>query len=194
MSSQTPERRQSTRLQQRRAAVEAPAAAAEGGAAAAPPATALDWARFAALQHGGLAVCIVGVLLLAFGYDAGWMHTTHLSLLSLALCLLGLALHETRPVKVGRGGEHLCRASRAQSLVKHTAPRRSACQANSRTCVGAQPTLTAHKHQQRALFPRFTSPLLHPAPSVRSCSWKLAPRPPQRANEGMRLGVARFGC
>jgi hypothetical protein len=60
-----------------------------------------DYARFVTLQHGGLVLCVLGLALLACGYDAGWMHPTHLSILSLGLCLVGLFLHETRPYKVG---------------------------------------------------------------------------------------------
>lgn len=60
----------------------------------------LALARFIVLQHGGLVLCVAGILLLILGYEAEWMHKTHLSLLSLALCLVGLFLHETRPVNV----------------------------------------------------------------------------------------------
>jgi hypothetical protein len=72
------------------------AAAADAG----PPPTLGDYARFAALQHGGLALCVFGVALLICGYDAGWMHSTTLSLICLGFCLLGLFMHETRPVSV----------------------------------------------------------------------------------------------
>lgn len=73
------------------------AAAPAQAAASAPPST-LELLRFATLQHGGLVLCIIGVVLLMVGYDAGWMHPTHLSLTCLGLCLAGLFMHETRPV------------------------------------------------------------------------------------------------
>lgn len=84
----------------------AAAAGAARGAATAdePPHTAQptrwDYARFAALQHSGLALCVLGLALMACGYGRQWVHDTHLSLVSLALCLLGLFMHETRPYKV----------------------------------------------------------------------------------------------
>jgi hypothetical protein len=64
-----------------------------------PPPSTRDYLRVAVLQHGGLALAAAGIALLCTGYDAGWMHNTHLCLLSLLLCLLGLFMHETRPVK-----------------------------------------------------------------------------------------------
>ncbi|GBF96636.1 hypothetical protein Rsub_09382 [Raphidocelis subcapitata] len=90
--------------------VDAPAAS---GSAQEARASTADWVRFCALQHGGLALAAAGVALLVLGYDAGWMHPTHLCLLALVLCLLGLGMHETRPVKrtaedftgAGGGGE-----------------------------------------------------------------------------------------
>jgi hypothetical protein len=62
--------------------------------------TVLDIMRFALLQHAGLVLCVFGLALLALGYDREWMHNTHLSMLSLVLCLIGLFFHETRPYKV----------------------------------------------------------------------------------------------
>lgn len=70
---------------------------ADGGSA---PPTRAEWARFALLQHGGLLLCAAGIALLVAGYDAGWMHQTSLCLITLAFCLAGLAMHETRPVNV----------------------------------------------------------------------------------------------
>ncbi len=52
------------------------------------------------VQHVGLVFCVIGVALLALGYDKGWMHNTHLCLASLALCLVGLFFHEFRPYNV----------------------------------------------------------------------------------------------
>jgi len=91
-----------TATQRRKQQKPASAAAAADPAAAAPPppASTLDLVRFAALQHGGFVLCILGIALLVAGYEADWMHPTLLSLTSLGLCLLGLFMHETRPVNV----------------------------------------------------------------------------------------------
>lgn len=51
-------------------------------------------------QHVGLVCCVIGVALLALGYDKGWMHNTHLCIASLGLCLVGLFFHEFRPYNV----------------------------------------------------------------------------------------------
>lgn len=59
--------------------------------------TTKDKVNFYFAQHIGLVVCAVGVGLLSFGYDKGWMHNTHLCLLCLAFCLVGLFFHEFRP-------------------------------------------------------------------------------------------------
>jgi hypothetical protein len=93
---------QQRKQQQRQAARKGAAGDAAAGAPAADaPPSALAIARFAALQHCGLVLCALGIILLALGYDRGWMHNTQLSMVALAFCLLGLFFHETRPYKVG---------------------------------------------------------------------------------------------
>jgi len=56
-----------------------------------------DKLQFYFAQHIGLVVTVFAIGLLWVGYGQGWMHDTHLCLLSLGLCLLGLFFHETRP-------------------------------------------------------------------------------------------------
>jgi hypothetical protein len=62
--------------------------------------------NFYFLQHMGLVCVIVGVALVYFGYDQGWMHNTTLLLLSLAICLVGLFFHEFRPYNVSTTQMH----------------------------------------------------------------------------------------
>ncbi|KAI8463987.1 MAG: hypothetical protein J3K34DRAFT_526560 [Monoraphidium minutum] len=88
-----------TQRSSRRSAVAEQPPAALSAPAPEPKATTSDYVRFVSLQHGGLGLCAAGLGLLSVGYGRGWMHDTHLSLLALAFCLLGLFLHETRPYK-----------------------------------------------------------------------------------------------
>jgi hypothetical protein len=56
--------------------------------------------NFYIAQYLGIALCALGIGLLAAGYDRGWMHNTTLTLLSLGVCLVGLFFHEFRPFNV----------------------------------------------------------------------------------------------
>lgn len=68
-------------------------------AASTPPSSPLAQAFY---QYGGLLCCVTGVALLWLGYGAGWMHDTKLTLLCVALNVVGLFLHETRPFSLER--------------------------------------------------------------------------------------------
>jgi hypothetical protein len=85
---------------------EASAAAASAAPSTATPHSALAYAFY---QYGGLLCCVTGVALLWLGYGAGWMHDTKLTLLCVALNVLGLFLHETRPFSVSECCGHRCR-------------------------------------------------------------------------------------
>jgi hypothetical protein len=74
------------------------------GAYPLPPAPIKPHGRlaYAFYQHGGFAFCLTGVLMLWLGYGAGWMDDTRLTLLCVALNVVGLFLHETRPFSLQR--------------------------------------------------------------------------------------------
>lgn len=69
--------------------------------------TTVDKVNFYFAQHVGLVFCGVGIGVLGFGYDKGWMHNTHLCLLCLVLCLIGLFFHEFRPFNVSQAHLHI---------------------------------------------------------------------------------------
>eukprot|EP00775_Hariotina_reticulata_P002614 gene2614-2915_t len=54
-----------------------------------------------------------GIALLCFGYDKEWMHNTHLCLLSIVICLVGLIFHELRPFNSQRVHEEQQKAQQA---------------------------------------------------------------------------------
>jgi len=93
--------KQTTVLRQRggkaAATATAAAAAAPVQAVAEDELTTADKINWYLAQHVGLVFCGAGVGVLGFGYDKGWMHNTHLCLLCLLLCLIGLFFHEFRP-------------------------------------------------------------------------------------------------
>lgn len=60
----------------------------------------MEKVQFYVAQHVGLVICGGGVTLLGCGYDRGWMHNTHLCMLCLVFCLIGLLFHELRPYNV----------------------------------------------------------------------------------------------
>jgi hypothetical protein len=74
--------------------------------------TTMDKFNFYFAQHIGLVVSGIGIALLSFGYDKGWMHNTHLCLLCLAFCLVGLFFHEFRPYNVSKA-RHRAMSSQA---------------------------------------------------------------------------------
>jgi hypothetical protein len=153
----------------------APAAPQKQQQPAGPPPTALDYARFAVLQHGGLGLCAAGLALLCCGYGADWMHPTHLSLLSLVLCLLGLAMHETRPYKV---------CSRAPAALAPGGAPRDRGAARRRAGLRA-----ARPASQRAPPPRACPP--HTAPPVLP---RPSAPPSQRDEEFKQQMAARAGA
>jgi hypothetical protein len=59
-----------------------------------------DKLQFYSAQYIGLVVTVFAIGMLWVGYGKEWMHDTHLCLLCLGLCLLGLFFHETRPFNV----------------------------------------------------------------------------------------------
>jgi len=81
----------------RRSAVVVEATVQRDDAAVAAEPTFNDKVQFYMAQYIGLLVTVFAIGLLWVGYGKGWMHDTHLCLLSLGLCLLGLFFHETRP-------------------------------------------------------------------------------------------------
>lgn len=77
---------------------EAEQSAADAAAAAEP--TSAYMLSYYAAQHIGSVLVVSGISLLCFGYDKEWMHNTHLCMLCMAVCLVGLIFHELRPFKV----------------------------------------------------------------------------------------------
>lgn len=95
------------------------AAAAQPSSAPAPPGepSALQRANFYFAQHVGLVCCVLGIGVIWAGYDAGWMHNTHLCLLGMGLCLLGLFFHELRPFNAQNVYEEDLKAAKAAAEV-----------------------------------------------------------------------------
>lgn len=53
--------------------------------------------QFYFAQYIGLVIVLAAIALLAAGYGKEWMHDTMLCIICVALCLVGLFFHETRP-------------------------------------------------------------------------------------------------
>lgn len=90
----------SVRQRKKRSAADAtgaPSASSPEGEQPQVPLTPGQRANYYFSQHVGLAVAGGGIGLLCCGYGQGWMHDTHLCMLALALCCLGLFFHELRP-------------------------------------------------------------------------------------------------